>query len=235
MAPINRNSISLYEDAKATFISLLQHTAQVGAGLIIMLLLTGGNPPGFIMGLSFFLGVAFVAWSEKKRLDKFNKSCEVIKLNKLTSSNYSKNPFWDRFYQIYSLITIALFFIASFLTALLLANFGVSSSLFLLSATLNFLSLIIYTLNWFNKRSLSGKDLSGANLSGKDLSGVNLSSTNLVGANLSGTSLNNAKVQNAKFGYNQGISESMRQELIARGAIFIDSLNDYGQTPTSTE
>ncbi|MBD3561849.1 hypothetical protein H6S82_23820, partial [Planktothrix sp. FACHB-1355] len=73
MALVNREKISLYEEAKAGLSSLLEQTAKVGAGLGIMLLLTGGNPPAYVVGLSFFLGIGFVAWSEKKRLTESAK------------------------------------------------------------------------------------------------------------------------------------------------------------------
>ncbi len=68
MALVDRRKISLYEEAKAGLASLFKQTAAVFVGLLVMLLLTGGNPPAFVVGLSFCLGTAFVAWSEKKRL-----------------------------------------------------------------------------------------------------------------------------------------------------------------------
>ncbi|MGI2907653.1 hypothetical protein [Tolypothrix sp. VBCCA 56010] len=67
MALTSRKHISLYEEAKAGLNSLVKQTAMVGAGFLAMLLLTGGNPPGFVVGLSVCLGIAFVAWSERKR------------------------------------------------------------------------------------------------------------------------------------------------------------------------
>ncbi|MFB2975955.1 DUF6232 family protein [Microseira sp. BLCC-F43] len=70
MALVNRRKISLYDEAKAGFSSLVQQTAQVGLGLLVILLLTGGNPPGFIVALSFFGGIGFVAWREKQRLSQ---------------------------------------------------------------------------------------------------------------------------------------------------------------------
>jgi hypothetical protein len=70
---INHKKISLYAEATAGLKSLLKQTAQAGAGLFIMLLLTGGNPPAFIIGLTVAGGIAFVAWSEKKRLVLKNK------------------------------------------------------------------------------------------------------------------------------------------------------------------
>ncbi len=71
MTLVNRKQISLYEEAEAGLKSLVKQTAQVGAGLLGMLLLTGGNPPALTVGLSVVGGIAFVAWSEEKRLTKF--------------------------------------------------------------------------------------------------------------------------------------------------------------------
>jgi len=71
MTLINRKQISLYEEAEAGLNSLVKQTAQVGVGLLGMLLLTGGNPPALTVGLSVVGGIAFVAWSEEKRLTKF--------------------------------------------------------------------------------------------------------------------------------------------------------------------
>ncbi len=78
---------------------------------------------------------------------------------------------------------------------------------------------------------LSSADLSSADLSDADLSSADLSSAILIdadlrGANLIDTYLIGAKVTNTRFGYNEGISESMKQELIERGAIFEDTLGD---------
>jgi hypothetical protein len=71
MTLVNRKQISIYEEAEAGLKSLVKQTAQVGAGLLGMLLLTGGNPPALTVGLSVVGGIAFVAWSEEKRLTKF--------------------------------------------------------------------------------------------------------------------------------------------------------------------
>jgi Mg2+/citrate symporter len=71
MSLVNRTQISLYEEAQAGLNSLVKQTAQVGVGLLGMLLLTGGNPPALTVGLSVVGGIAFVAWSEEKRLTKF--------------------------------------------------------------------------------------------------------------------------------------------------------------------
>ncbi|NEO69298.1 pentapeptide repeat-containing protein [Moorena sp. SIO3H5] len=74
--------------------------------------------------------------------------------------------------------------------------------------------------------NLSGADLSGADLSGADLSGANLSRANLSRANLIGTNLIGAEVENARFGNNPGIDQSMKPDLMKRGAIFEDFPGD---------
>jgi uncharacterized protein YjbI with pentapeptide repeats len=68
---------------------------------------------------------------------------------------------------------------------------------------------------------LIGADLSRANLIGAELRNAILIGANLRAANLSGTA-----VESAEFGYNKGISASMRRDLIDRGAIFEDSPSD---------
>ena len=75
-------------------------------------------------------------------------------------------------------------------------------------------------------RDLSDTDLIGAYLSRAELIGATLSRAKLFGANLFGANLLEAKVENAQFGYNSGISEAMKQDLIKRGAIFEDSPGD---------
>jgi uncharacterized protein YjbI with pentapeptide repeats len=82
--------------------------------------------------------------------------------------------------------------------------------------------------------NLSGANLSGANLSGADLSHANLSSANLSSANLSSANLSRADLSRAdlgdadviytRFESTSGIPESLKQNLIARGAIFDEAL-----------
>jgi uncharacterized protein YjbI with pentapeptide repeats len=84
--------------------------------------------------------------------------------------------------------------------------------------------------------NLIGADLTGAiltysNLTDADLSGSNLEQANLIEADLTRVSFNrvsfnNAIVKDARFGSNTGISRSLQQDLIARGAIFEDALGD---------
>ncbi len=83
MAQIRHKKITLYEEAKAGLVSLVQQTALVFTGIVVMLLITGGVPSSFIVASSFCLGTAFVAWSEQKRVTKMrvplsNDSSEVL-------------------------------------------------------------------------------------------------------------------------------------------------------------
>jgi uncharacterized protein YjbI with pentapeptide repeats len=107
------------------------------------------------------------------------------------------------------------------------------------SATLNganlFLSILCDTM--LCSASLRGANLSSANLTDADLSDADLSNADLTGAYLRGADLSNvdlkiANVVNATFGSNRGISESMRQDLIARGAIFEDAPGDRSESRT---
>jgi hypothetical protein len=68
MAQGTRNELNLYEEAKGGLFSLIQQTAAVFLGFVLMLLVTGGAPSGFVIALSFCLGTAFVSWSEQKRV-----------------------------------------------------------------------------------------------------------------------------------------------------------------------
>ena len=75
-------------------------------------------------------------------------------------------------------------------------------------------------------------NLSGANLSGATLCGADLCGADLRGANLRGADLSDASVEEAKFGHNGGISESMRWDLMVKGAIFEDSPGDRFEART---
>jgi uncharacterized protein YjbI with pentapeptide repeats len=89
---------------------------------------------------------------------------------------------------------------------------------------------------------LGGADLSDANLTNVDLTRSCLNDAILIRANLIGTdfrgadllnaNLDFAVVNKAKFGNNKGISESMRQDLLSRGAIFEDSPGDRSESQT---
>jgi uncharacterized protein YjbI with pentapeptide repeats len=89
--------------------------------------------------------------------------------------------------------------------------------------------------------NLSDADLSGANLSGVNLRGADLSGANLICADLIGTSLSDADLRgaylnddnlsagnviHARFEFTSGVPESLKQDLIARGAIFDNKPGD---------
>lgn len=57
-------------------------------------------------------------------------------------------------------------------------------------------------------------------MSQANLIGANLKNTILYNANLTDVELGGANVKNARFADNQGISKALKQDLIARGAIF---------------
>lgn len=87
MVPTNRKNISLYQDAKAGLSSLVQQTAFIFLFFGVMLLLTGGNPSSFALTLTFSSGIAFVAWSEQKRLIKLrsqNESHSILDIDRLS-------------------------------------------------------------------------------------------------------------------------------------------------------
>jgi uncharacterized protein YjbI with pentapeptide repeats len=79
-----------------------------------------------------------------------------------------------------------------------------------------------------NSANLSNANLCNANLHLAHLCGVNFSHANLADADLSGADLfganfSDADVTNTKFGDNRGMDPSLKQDLMARGAIFEDS------------
>ncbi len=74
MAAIHRKEVTLYEEAKAGLSSLVRQLVIVFLGFVVMLLLTGGAPSGFVVALSFCLGTAFVAWKEQKRISRLRST-----------------------------------------------------------------------------------------------------------------------------------------------------------------
>ncbi|WP_081431064.1 pentapeptide repeat-containing protein [Moorena bouillonii] len=92
--------------------------------------------------------------------------------------------------------------------------------------------LILVNLSCAN---LSGANLSGAYLILANLSGANLSGANLKNADLSGANLSGAIVDNARFGNNSGINQSMKRDLIKRGAIFEDLPGDRSEILTPSK
>ncbi len=75
---------------------------------------------------------------------------------------------------------------------------------------------------------LSGADFTGADLSGSDLSEANLHDTKLIVADLRKAKLSHVKLKGAEvgksqWGNNPGITAEIKQELIQRGAIFLET------------
>ena len=83
MAPVDRNEISLYEEAKSGFTSLIQQTAIIFVGFILMLLVTAGTPSSFTILLSFCLGIVFVAWSEQRRIKNLRVNTTSLPENRI--------------------------------------------------------------------------------------------------------------------------------------------------------
>jgi uncharacterized protein YjbI with pentapeptide repeats len=78
--------------------------------------------------------------------------------------------------------------------------------------------------------NLTGADLNGADLNEADLTCSNLTHADLRFTNLRGAKLNDADVDNSLFSSNSGISESLKQDLILRGAIFNDAPGDLSES-----
>jgi hypothetical protein len=72
VAQVNRRQSSLHTAATSGLSSLVKQVAQGFVGLLAVLLLAGGAPSGFMIGLTFCLGVAFIAWQEKQRAEEVN-------------------------------------------------------------------------------------------------------------------------------------------------------------------
>jgi hypothetical protein len=78
MAIISHNRVSRYQEAKLNLQSLFKQTYQVAFGLAMVLLITAGRPSPFGLTITVVLGIAFVSWSETKRLSS-NRRNESIK------------------------------------------------------------------------------------------------------------------------------------------------------------
>ena len=92
-------------------------------------------------------------------------------------------------------------------------------------ADLNRADLVRANLGRANLSSADLKDakLNMADLNSADLSGADLRYADFRGADLRFADLNCSQVENSRFGNNQGISQSMKRNLISRGAIFEDA------------
>ena len=215
MTLVNRKQISLYEEAEAGLTSLVKQTAQVGVGLLGILLLTGGNPPALTVGLSVVGGIAFVAWSEEKRLTKFYaRQSHLISFFGVKEVKTNKKD-----------STIAEFFgngikhnldlkviVTSAKAKLQIPNSGESQSVELIQNTIkqilesdtdNLSELVKQAgLNPYEdlaRANLSGVKGVGYKLSRFNLSGADLDNADLSRADLSFANLSNAKLTNVKL------------------------------------
>jgi uncharacterized protein YjbI with pentapeptide repeats len=102
----------------------------------------------------------------------------------------------------------------------------------LIRANLSTADLCFAHLNYadLTLANLSGADLSIAILCDADLSGADLSGADLRGANLINANLSGADVNNTRFRNNAGVTESTKQNLIDRGAIFDDRSGDRSES-----
>lgn len=212
MTLVNRKQISLYEEAEAGLNSLFKQTAQVGAGLLGMLLLTGGNPPALTVGLSVVGGIAFVAWSEEKRLTKFyarqshliSFGVKANKKNATITEFFGGNPIQHNL----DIKVIG----ESVKAKSQIPNSPESESLELiqndikriLEADTNNLSELVKHAGLNPYEDLAGSDLSsvkgiGCKLSRFNLSGADLDHADLSRADLSFANLSNAKLTNVKL------------------------------------
>jgi len=195
MTLVNRKQISLYEEAEAGLNSLVKQTAQVGAGLLGMLLLTGGNPPALTVGLSVVGGIAFVAWSEEKRLTKFYARQSQLKHDPVIASEMegSQLPNSSESESLANDIKQILEADTNNLSELV-RQAGLNPYEDLARADLIGVKGVGCKLSRFN---LSGADLDHADLSRADLSSANLSNAKLTNVKLCRADLSSADLRNA--------------------------------------
>jgi len=212
MTLVKRKQISLYEEAEAGLNSLVKQTAQVGAGLLVMLLLTGGNPPALTVGLSVVGGIAFVAWSEEKRLTKFYaRQSHLISFGVKANQKNATIPNFFGGNLIQHNLDIKVN-VESVTTPPQIPNSPESESLGLiqnnikriLEADTNNLSELVKQAGLNPYEDLAGADLSsvkgiGCKLSRFNLSGADLDHADLSRADLSFANLSNAKLTNVKL------------------------------------
>jgi uncharacterized protein YjbI with pentapeptide repeats len=229
MAQVNRRKMSLYDEAKAGLSSLLKQTAIVFLGLLVMLIVTGGSPPAFIMGLSVLTGVSFVAWSENRRLTEPEKadlerhpaiSHNCIEYSSLTLGTESRleqiiSPNKEAVIQkcrqeraentSKSLNSQEFLCLIQQIEEAQTDDFIELAKIAGLDPLKDFVraDLSNVNLSYANLRgiNLSGANLSKANLSGANLSNANLSSTVLYFADLSGVVLSGANLSNAELSH----------------------------------
>lgn len=84
MKKMKNKSHSLYQGIRKYLISLLKQIIGVSLLFFIMLLLTGGNPSGSIVGFTFILSISFVVWSEIKKVNLMQNEAHLLERNSQT-------------------------------------------------------------------------------------------------------------------------------------------------------
>ncbi|MEA5551048.1 pentapeptide repeat-containing protein [Anabaena cylindrica UHCC 0172] len=246
MNPTTQQQISLYQEAKTSLNSLLQQTTQLGVCFLVMLLITGGNPPTFTIKLSIIIGIGFVAWKEKKRLTKQQLAREKEEIQKLVkqileadTENLSELIKTAGFNPLTDFVGANLFAVKGIgcnlngynlsyadLSAADLSRTDLSEANLmktnLCSAKLSRAYLMNTNLSHalLINADLSYADLRNADLSNANLINANVSNADLSGANLTATNISNLKVKNTLFSNNLGLTDNVRYILEKQGAIF---------------
>jgi len=99
MTIASRNQISHYQEAKSNFQSLVKQTCQVGLGFAVMLLVTAGRPSAFGLSITVGLTIAFVTWSEVRRLDSNNFSINTVPYRRLPILSTADFSHTERLYE----------------------------------------------------------------------------------------------------------------------------------------
>jgi uncharacterized protein YjbI with pentapeptide repeats len=217
------------EQSETEFIALVKPTAKIGFGLAVMLLLTGGKPPTWMVGLGLLLSIAYISWRQKNRIvspqQRLAITSDFVGAN-LKAANLRNADMRNVDLRGANLRSADLSDANLSKTNLRDANLRVA---YLRGVNLNEANLSRADLNSAN---LKGANLSNANLIDADLRGANLKSANLNCANLTGADLSRAYVKNTRFSNNIGLSEEIQRDLKQRGAIFEDCSCDRAEVLT---
>lgn len=97
MKNLKKRGIS-FDEAESALFSFFKQGFYGFMGVMLMLLLTGGNPSGLIVGLTFACGMGWVAWNEKQRLNKLRiKALQQAKRDVKPSPYLIRNVSFNRY------------------------------------------------------------------------------------------------------------------------------------------
>ena len=230
---INCEPIGSFEPTKNRFGLLVKPTAKVASLSLIMLLLTSGNPPAWIVGFTLVLAMGWVTnRSQKKKIENLNEL--LTKTKDFAGADLSEVNLRNANLRNVDLRVANLSGADLSNADLRNANLRIAdlrnvnlSNADLRDANLSVAYLKGVNLNDADLRGVNLKganlhnaNLSDANLNNADLSGANLNGANLWGASVRNTNLSRANVKNARFKDNLGLSEDIKRDLKQRGAIF---------------